>query len=180
MRRVSPAWSGVRGRHVRSAVPARRRSPVTSSAGLPVLSSLDDLARLADGSRGLYVRWSRGPRYDLRETGSADSLTGISLPGLSANPLDVDDWWAGRPLRLWVARRLYDYCHLRHDIGPGVRPWVLRGREVGRGPDNEPLLTDVRPIAWIDPEVIHEARDEVARQRGDWGPLRRPPQASGG
>ncbi|MEW2505921.1 DUF6098 family protein [Amycolatopsis sp. NPDC047767] len=40
-------------------------------------------------------------------------------------------------MRLWLARRLYDYEHLR---GPGVRPWVLRGLEIARGPGNEPLI----------------------------------------
>jgi hypothetical protein len=32
-----------------------------------------------------------------------DALTGVRLPGLSANPLAVEDWWAPRPLRVWVA-----------------------------------------------------------------------------
>lgn len=76
-------------------------------------------------------------------------------------------------MQLWVARRLYDYSHLPHEKGPGVRPWVLQGRERGRGPDNEPLVADVRPLCWIDPQVIEEARTAVARQENPWGPLRR-------
>jgi hypothetical protein len=35
---------------------------------------------------------------------------------------------------------------------------VLAGREVGRGPDCEPLLADVEPIARIPDEVVREAR----------------------
>ncbi|MGX1372310.1 hypothetical protein RKD19_007669 [Streptomyces canus] len=30
-----------------------------------------------------------------------------------------------------------------------------------------------RPMCWIDPQVIEEARTAVARQEHPWGPLRR-------
>ncbi|EFE71204.1 DUF6098 family protein [Streptomyces viridosporus] len=141
--------------------------------GMPVVRTLAELTALVERDRGLYVRWSRGPATDLPAVTSTDELTGVSMPGLSANPLDVERWWQDRPVGLWVARRLHDYAHLPRDKGPGVRPWVLEGRENGRGPDNEPLVTDVRPVCWIDPSVIDEAKTEVARQEGPWGPLRR-------
>ncbi|MFI2436058.1 DUF6098 family protein [Streptomyces sp. NPDC018693] len=140
---------------------------------LPVARSLAELTRLVGRRQGLYVRWSRGPGADLGEVSSTDDLTGVSMPGLSASPLDVEEWWQDRPLALWVARRLYDYAHLPHEKGPGVRPWVLAGRETGRGPDNEPLVADVRPLCWIERDVIEEARAEVTRQEREWGPLRR-------
>ncbi|MGW7821011.1 DUF6098 family protein [Streptomyces puniciscabiei] len=140
---------------------------------LPVLSTLAEVARLVEKHQGLYVRWSQGPGADLAEASSTDDLTGVPMPGLSANPLDVEDWWADRSLELWVARRLYDYAHLPHDKGPGVRPWVLRGRETGRGPDNEPLVTDAEPLCWIADELIDAAKEEVARQEREWGTLRR-------
>ncbi|EME99865.1 hypothetical protein J7W19_01180 [Streptomyces mobaraensis NBRC 13819 = DSM 40847] len=146
---------------------------MTAPDALPVLTSLDDLVAMVERGKNLFVRWSRGPGTDLGPASSTDDLTGTSLPGLSVNALDVEPWWDDRPLRLWVARRLYDYCHLRRDKGPGVRPWVLEGREIGRGPDNEPLVRDARPLAWIGTEVIDEAEREVVRQRGPWGPLRR-------
>ncbi|MFI1327405.1 DUF6098 family protein [Streptomyces rochei] len=144
-----------------------------ASDGMPVVRSLDELTGLVRRHRGLYVRWSRGPRTDLAEVSSTDELTGVPLPGLSASPLDVEAWWADRPVRVWAARRLHDYAHLPHDKGPGVRPWVLTGREAGRGPDNEPLVADARPLCWIAPDVIEEAREEVERQERPWGPLRR-------
>ncbi|TWV30666.1 hypothetical protein FRZ03_36335 [Streptomyces misionensis] len=140
---------------------------------LPTVSTLAEAAELVARHRGLYVRWSRGPGLDLEAVSSADELTGVPLPGLSANPLDVADWWGDRSPELWVARRLYDYAHLPHDKGPGVRPWVLKGRESGRGPDNEPLVTDVEPLCWIADEVIETARTEVSRQERAWGTLRR-------
>lgn len=140
---------------------------------LPVTSTLAELAALVARHRGLYVRWLKGPGPDLGETTSTDDLTGVPLPGLSANPLDVEEWWRGRSVELWVARRLYDYSHLPHDKGPGVRPWALRGREAGRGPDNEPLVADVEPMCWIAGPMIDEARSEVERQERRWGTLRR-------
>ncbi|MDQ0579044.1 DUF6098 family protein [Streptomyces rishiriensis] len=143
------------------------------SDGLPIARSLTELTELVERRRRLFVRWSRGPATDLDRVSSTDELTGVSLPGLSANPLDVEEWWEDRSRELWVARRLYDYAHLPHEKGPGVRPWVLTGREAGRGPDNEPLVVEVRPLAWIDSAVIEEARAEVLRQEARWGPLRR-------
>jgi hypothetical protein len=98
------------------------------------LRTLDEVTEAVAEGDDLYVRWSRGPGVDLdRRPVSTDDLSGAALPGLSASPLAKEDWWGDRPLRGWVARRLYDYSHLRHEKGPGVRPWLLRGRENGRG-----------------------------------------------
>lgn len=141
---------------------------------MPVVENLTEFVDLVRGATGdLYVRWSHGPHAD-REVSSRDGLTGVALPGLSANSLRVEPWWGDRSLRLWLARRLYDYRHLRELRGPGVRPWVLAARECGRGPDNEPLVADVRPLAWIADAVLEECEREVAEQRSpEWGPLDR-------
>lgn len=140
---------------------------------LPVVYRITELTGLVERHRALYVRWSRGPGVDLAATASIDELTGVVMPGLSANPLDIEDWWEDRSVELWVARRLYDYAHLPREKGRGVRPWVLTGRETGRGPDNEPLVTHVEPLCWIAPEVIEQAETAVARLESEWGPLRR-------
>ncbi len=154
------------------------RTPVTGAqeSRLPVI---DDLAALADlverEDRGaeLYVRWSRGPDVDAEQC-SRDALTGVPLPGLSANPLRVEPWWGDRSVRLWVARRLYDYRHLRDLHGPGVRPWVLVGQPCGRGPDNEPLVRCRRPVAWISDAALGECEKAVEGQgSAEWGPLDR-------
>ncbi|MEU6919335.1 DUF6098 family protein [Streptomyces olindensis] len=146
---------------------------MSGSDDLPVVRTLAELTELVERHQGLYVRWSRGPGTDLRDVSSTDDLTGLSMPGLSANPLDVEEWWEDRPVRVWVARRLHDYAHLPHEKGPGVHPWVLAGKETARGPDNEPLVTDVRPMCRLDPQVIDEAKAEVGRQENPWGTLRR-------
>lgn len=142
------------------------------SDDLPTIKTLDELADLVDGRADLYVRWSLGPDADEGGT-SRDELTGVELPGLCANPLAVEDWWEDRPLRTWVARRLYDYGHLRDKRGNGIRPWVLVGEEMGRGPDNEPIVRCERAVALIDDAVVTAAEEEVASKKEDWGPLDR-------
>lgn len=139
------------------------------------LSSLDELVEVvADDDHDLYIRWSKGPEVDGTTT-SKDELTGVPLPGLSANPLRVERWWEDRPLRLWVARRLHDYRHLRDQRGSNVHPWLLRGREVARGPDNEPLVDIDEPLAWIDEGVLREVDRELAEHSQNWGTLDRAP-----
>ncbi|WP_063753374.1 DUF6098 family protein [Streptomyces sp. NRRL S-87] len=140
---------------------------------LATISSLDELASLLSRRRGLYVRWSRGPRADLPAPSSRDDLTGVELPGLSANPLDLEEWWGERPLRTWAARRLFDYSHLPRVRNGCIRPWLLHGTEAGRGPDNEPLVRNVAPLGWIHESVIAEAEQEIKQQQGLWGPLDR-------
>ena len=138
------------------------------------VQSLDELAALVEERPALYIRWSRGPEADADRT-SRDHLSGAPLPGLCANPLAVEEWWGDRPLRLWVARRVHDYHHLREERGPDVRAWVLEGEEIGRGPDNEPLVDCTRPVAWVTDEVVAEASRvvEAATDDEEWGPLRR-------
>lgn len=41
---------------------------------------------------------------------------------------------------------------------PGRRPWILTGDIVGNGPDHEPLVAEVEPIAWIGPTALKQAR----------------------
>ncbi|MFI5972755.1 DUF6098 family protein [Streptomyces sp. NPDC051452] len=146
---------------------------MSTTEGLSVLASLDELTRLVTERHGLYVRWSCGPKRDLPLASSKDDLTGVRLPGLSANSLDIEEWWGERPAHIWVARRLYDYCHLRRVKDARTRPWLLQGVEVGRGPDNEPLVADVEPLGWIAEDVIVRACRIITEQPGQWGPLAR-------
>jgi len=138
--------------------------------------TLDELAALVDGWSGEdepYVRWTDDIERDVRTGVSRDELTGLELPGLSANSLRVETWWADRPLTAWLARRLYDYRHLLEKRGPGTCPWVIAGTEPSRGPDNEPLMVDCRPVAAIDMAVLDEVQREVERLGDDWGSLER-------
>jgi uncharacterized protein DUF6098 len=140
------------------------------------IGRLDELVEFCmswKGHRPLFVRWTPDCRRDLATEGSVDELTGTPLPGLSANGLAVEPWWQDRPLEGWLARRLYDYRHLVELRGQGTRPWVLTGDEVGRGPDNEPLIGHCEVVAAIDSAVIEEAVALVDAMPADWGSLRR-------
>lgn len=141
---------------------------------LDVITTLEQLAGLLADRPSLYVRWSADPEGDEASPHSADGLTGARLPGLSANPLAVQEWWGDRPVILWAARRLHDYSHLERARRPGARPWVLEGEEVGRGPDNEPIVARPTAVALIDKRVLDEAEDLLKRDaNAEWGPLGR-------
>jgi hypothetical protein len=144
-----------------------------SRSDLPVLHTLQALADLVGDRHDLYVRRSRGPIRDRRGT-SLDELSGVPLPGLSASALGVEPWWGDRDRSVWVARRIYDYAHLPIRRSGRIRPWVLEGRLCGRGPDNEPLVDQVRPVASIADTLIDEAHDVISRLNSAWGSLDRP------
>jgi Family of unknown function (DUF6098) len=121
---------------------------------LAAITSLRELTDLVAENPGLFVRYSKGPDHDLGRT-SIDYESGLELPGLSVNRLDAEDWWT-RPMRDWLARQLCQYLHLS-DRGVDHHGWVLRGRVVGRGPDDEPLVTDVEPVASLSEALLEEA-----------------------
>jgi hypothetical protein len=95
--------------------------------GLPTLADLDDLTDMVGASAEkdrLYVRWSAGPAVDLRQgQTSRDPLTGVPMPGLSANPLAVEQWWELAALRMF---RCYPGSHAA--ASPADRPTSLPGR----------------------------------------------------
>jgi hypothetical protein len=139
------------------------RSHDPGSFAAPRLRRVDHLSQLAAVVRacpGLHVRYSEGPEADASRN-SIDTESGLELPGLSVNPLDAERWWT-RPLEDWLARQLSQYRHLA-EKDPERIAWVLRGEVCGRGPDCEPLLRDVEPVALISDELLDEARARYER-----------------
>jgi hypothetical protein len=128
---------------------------------------LEDLERMLGDTR-LYVRYSEGPEHD-SDGASVDTESGLELPGLSVNPLDPEAWWT-RPTADWLARQLCQYKHLQ-DRNPERRAWLVRGAVVGRGPDCEPLLSDVDFVGELDEELLGEAEQRYReRFRAGHGP----------
>jgi len=125
-----------------------------SEESLGEVRSLDELADAVRTRSPLYVRYSEGPRHDANGR-SVDFESGLELPGLSVNPLAPERWWT-RPLNDWLARQLCQYQYLVQKQ-PERYPWILRGHVVARGPDNEPLLVDIEPIARLSDSVLREA-----------------------
>jgi hypothetical protein len=130
------------------------------------LTSIDQLVELVDSSATpTYVRFSAELAED-RVHGSVDHESGLPLPGLSVNPLQPPSWWR-KPLREWVTRQLCTYHHLK-DRDDDRRCWIVVGSIIDRGPDNEPLLTDVRAIGVVADDVLEECRQrEEASPRGE-------------
>ena len=121
---------------------------------IPLITSLDQLADLATDPL-LYLRYSKGPAADAEDGPSRDYEANVTLPGLSATTLSPEPWWR-RPVKDWVARRVCKYSELAEEDGRFA--WLLTGRMVGRGPDHEPLLVDVRPHARLCKGVLDEAK----------------------
>jgi Family of unknown function (DUF6098) len=127
---------------------------------LPTLERLADVVELLPRHRQLFVRYSHGPARDTHEQ-SRDYESGQVLPGLSVADLQPPPWWT-RPAADWVARRVCSYGELAQ-ADPNRYAWVLTGRVVDRGPDHEPLVADVRPVARIGPGALAEAADHYER-----------------
>ncbi|WP_019816388.1 DUF6098 family protein [Saccharomonospora saliphila] len=126
---------------------------------LPTVRSLTELAELVERDSAVYLRYSPGPESDAAHS-STDHESGLTMPGLAVNPLAAPGWWT-LPVEDWLARRV---CQYLRETAEGARPWLLSGRVVDIGPDNEPLLVDARPVAWVGAELVEEARTRYARR----------------
>lgn len=118
------------------------------------IATLAELAALVRSGREAYLRHSSGPAVD-RHHRSRDYESGSDLPGLSAVPLTPPQWWR-RPDEDWLARQICKYAHLAERDDRYA--WLLTGRVVGAGPDQEPLLADPRPLARLGDPLLQEAR----------------------
>lgn len=137
---------------------------VDMAAEMGVLTNLAELVDLLSATDGeVYLRYSPGPVADAAHP-SKDHESGLLMPGLSVNPLRPPAWWT-LPVEDWLARRV---CQYLRELAEDARPWVLTGRPVDLGPDNEPLLNDVVPIAWVSSELVTEAHQRY-RARLDAG-----------
>lgn len=128
--------------------------PGADADGLFVAEDLQTVTDLVRRHGTLYLRYSEGPGADQRSGNSRDYEADLPLPGLSVTTISPEPWW-DRPLEDWVARRLCKYDELGDEHGR--YPWLLTGKVVGRGPDHEPLLTHVTPVARIAPAAVDEA-----------------------
>jgi hypothetical protein len=124
-----------------------------------MLYQLSEIERMLDANRPLFVRFSQGYAADL-VVGSADPETGLSLPGLTALPLDPEPWWS-LPAAEWIARQL-----ARFHRDEAHFAWLLRGTVVGRSAGGEPLIGDVEVVGRLADSLLDQA-DRVWRERFD-------------
>ena len=135
------------------------------SADLPTIDDLGELAELVEHKPGVFIRYSKGPVVDAGGT-SRDYESRVDMPGLSVTTVVPEPWWP-RPAIDWVARRVCKYADLAAN-DDDRKPWLLRGQVAGYGPDHEPLVTDVEPLAWIGPRAVAQALERY-QQRFDVG-----------
>lgn len=131
---------------------------------LPEVATLAELRELI--APDVFLRFSRGPDHD-RGRRSTDYESGLDLPGLSVNPVQPEGWWT-RPVEEWLARQICNYVHLQEESDDDRCAWLLRGPVVARGPDNEPLVHDVTPVALLSEAVVAEAK-RLYEERFDTG-----------
>jgi hypothetical protein len=117
-----------------------------------VIRSVGELAAMVEARPGLHLRYADDPE----EAASVDYESGLTLPGVSVNPLSPEPWWS-RSLEDWLARQICNYVHIQ-ERDPRREAWVLAGTVTARGPDNEPLLSEPRVVARLDRATVEEAR----------------------
>jgi uncharacterized protein DUF6098 len=121
----------------------------------PALDDLDQMVRLVEQHDGVLLRYSNGPRVDAGSGPSRDYEAGVDLPGLSATTVEPEPWWP-RSVEDWIARRVCKYAELGE--AEGRYPWLLTGDVAGYGPDHEPLVVNVRPLARITTRALDQAK----------------------
>jgi hypothetical protein len=129
-------------------------APDGDATQMPTLDRLDELALLVEHDATVHLRYSPGPAADASHP-STDHESGLLMPGVAANPLQPPEWWT-LPVIDWVARRV---CQYLRELAEGARPWILTGRVRDFGPDNEPLLVEIQPIAWLSADLVREAHE---------------------
>lgn len=131
----------------------------------PPIETLDQLVSFVQAHPGVLLRYSKGPQRDAEGGPSRDYEAEVELPGLSATTLEPEEWWP-RPDRDWVARRVCKYAELGEQ--EHRYPWLLTADVVGHGPDHEPLVVNVRPLARISTKALQEAK-KVYHERFEVG-----------
>ena len=127
---------------------------------VPTISELDELAELVEATTDdLYIRFAREQDVDER---SVDHQSGLTLPGVAVNPLRPPNWWVRRSTAEWVARQIGTYSHLQ-DADPDRLGWIVRGEVIDRGPDNEPLLTNVEVLGLVASKLIADCAPSNGR-----------------
>lgn len=124
----NPEWGSVPLEAAMGAV----TGPVVGKVSNKIKSiTTDEIMKLQDeGIRNLFIRWSRGPKFD--KTPSRDYVSGKMHEGVSAVPID---FWE-KPI---MNRRLKEYEFLRIK-DPKIAPYIYKGTPVGVDSDGYALL----------------------------------------
>lgn len=124
---------------------------------LPVLDTLREVVGMCSTRDDVYLRFSYTPD-DSDSSARRERESGYLLPGVPAWPLCPEPWW-GAGSRTWIARQLTRHSHLAHSA---IEPWLVTGQLRGRGPDCEPLIAHVTPLARVGHKALLEADESYA------------------
>jgi hypothetical protein len=127
---------------------------VPATGELEVITTLEQLADLVAGDSPMYLRYFQGPGRGCCE-GSQPRLRGRRDIAWTVGHHDRPGTMVPRAVEEWVARRICKYGELAEEDDRYA--WLLKGIIVGRGPDHEPLLTDIRPLARLSRAVLEQA-----------------------
>lgn len=127
--------------------------------GMRSISSMGNLRGLLKEAEPVYLRWSRGPKYDLKPGArSRNQVTGQLESGLSATPLTPNDDSAA------LAKLIREYEFLRLG-GSDIAPHLYTGRKLGVGGDNEPVIAPIRHLGTLAPDFVRSATDDSKVRR---------------
>lgn len=116
---------------------------------LNLIPTFGDLVNALPEDSPAYVRWSRGPEFDLAPgAASKDYVSGEMHPGLSAMELEkgMSDGQLFRYLR--------DYSFLRMK-DKEIRPHIYSGERVGFDSDSAPSITPRAYIGTLSDDVVN-------------------------
>jgi hypothetical protein len=123
---------------------------------LAVIRSFAELVEFVADRDDVLLRYSKGPGHDAEAGPSRDYEADVDLPGLSATTVTPEPWWP-RPAADWIARRVCKYAELGEE--KDRYPWLLTGKVAGWGPDHEPVVVDIHPLARISQDALDQARE---------------------
>lgn len=123
------------------------------------IGSIDDLRKAFHDDSPVYVRWSRGPDFDMKPGAkSRDYQTGEVHSGLSAVDITSDMSEAQ------MLRMIADYGHLR-SADAAVRPYFYRGKEVGLDSDGGPSIRPTEYVGGVSDDFLRFVSDDTAPER---------------
>lgn len=136
-------------------------NPIRLKTAEQVSKTIEDVSKTLGPDEQLFVRWSRGPKYDLKAGFvSKDHATGQKHDGLSSSSLSVGD-------PNFAIRQITSYAHLGQ-IDSTIYPWIFVGKQVGTDSDNGPVVEPSRVVAVIDRnDAFRIAKEHLVKEAED-------------
>jgi hypothetical protein len=135
-------------------------SEIGQSERMLKLADVEKLIASAEGP--LFIRWSNGPKFDMRAGAkSKDYQTGLLHDGLSA--VELKRGWS----RSYLARRLGEYNSPFVKSGKNFEGHIYEGKVVGKDSDGYPSIRPVRHVGTLDPDFSKALADRDVIQAAE-------------